>query len=115
RRTDAHAAVADAIGAKSATRPHVIAADITNGAAVSQLAREALVMNGGRIDILVNNAGASRPLADMADEAAWDESLALNFASARQLANALVPAMKEARFGRIVNLTGAMVAPSPNA
>ncbi|MEZ5844691.1 MAG: SDR family NAD(P)-dependent oxidoreductase [Hyphomicrobiaceae bacterium] len=115
RRTDALAAVADAIGAKGATRPHVIAADITNGAAVSQLAREALVMNGGRIDILVNNAGASRPLADMADEAAWDESLALNFASARQLANALVPAMKEARFGRIVNLTGAMVAPSPNA
>jgi len=115
RRADALSAVAEAIAAKGGTRPVVVPADITDRAAIARLASDALSHLGGRVDILVNNAGASRPLTDMTDEAKWEESLALNFASARQLTNTLVPPMKEARFGRIVNLTGTMVAHTPNA
>ncbi len=66
-------------------------------------------------DILINNAGASRPVADPNDDAIWEELLALNFASARRLTNSLVPPMRDAKWGRIVNLTGALVAASANA
>ena len=95
--------------------PAIVVGDITTRDGAQAMADATLAALGGRVDILVNNAGASRPLGDPADDAAWEESMALNFAGARRLANALVPPMREARWGRIINLTGALVAPGWNA
>ena len=79
--------------------------------ALAVAARDAL----GGIDVLINNAGGSRPLSADAGEDVWEESFALNFSSARRLTEALAPAMKAAQWGRIVNVTGAIVAKALNA
>ena len=63
----------------------------------------------------MNNAGGSRPLPPDASEEAWVESFALNFTAARHLTEVLTPTMKAAQWGRIVNVTGAIVAKALNA
>jgi 3-oxoacyl-[acyl-carrier protein] reductase len=61
----------------------------------------------GHVDILVNNAGGSRSFKELhVSEAQWQEAITLNFHRPRQLADALVDAMIERRWGRIVNITG---------
>ena len=63
----------------------------------------------GRVDTLVNNAGGvlgqvGRPLeAVSADE--WNAIFAVNVSGAFYLCQAVAPAMKAARFGRIVNIS----------
>ncbi|MEO7915591.1 MAG: SDR family NAD(P)-dependent oxidoreductase [Novosphingobium sp.] len=78
-----------------------LALDITDRAAV----RAAL---GGLapVQILVNCAGLSRdaPVADMTD-AAWDDVLAVCLTGAFNVTRALVPGMKAAGYGRIVNIS----------
>jgi 3-oxoacyl-[acyl-carrier protein] reductase len=69
----------------------------------------------GRLDILVNNAGGSRPTSLENYERDWQDSLALNFEAARRLTQALLPAMQERRWGRIVNVTGSLEAKRLNA
>lgn len=108
-------AVAAGIGERCGSRPSVIAADLSDNVQVRRAAGEALSALGGRVDILVNNAGASRPLTDPTDDVAWEEAMDLNFAAARRLTDAVLPPMRSAGWGRIINLTGAMVAPTPNA
>lgn len=58
-----------------------------------------------RIDILVNNAGIaeSAPLDRSSDEM-WDRLFEINATSAFRLCRALVPAMIEAGWGRVVNV-----------
>jgi 3-oxoacyl-[acyl-carrier protein] reductase len=115
RRADALADVALAIAKTGAAMPVAIAGDLKDPAGTAALASQALKTLGGRVDILINNAGASRPVSDPNDDTIWEESLALNFASARRLTNAIVPPMRDAKWGRIVNLTGALVAATANA
>jgi 3-oxoacyl-[acyl-carrier protein] reductase len=62
----------------------------------------------GPIDILVNCAGGSRPTGPEAGEAVWEEAFALNFTAARRLTQALLPAMRARKWGRIVNISGSM-------
>jgi NAD(P)-dependent dehydrogenase (short-subunit alcohol dehydrogenase family) len=59
----------------------------------------------GPVSVLVHNAAIahSAPLKDTTDEA-WDETMAINVKPAFRLARALVPEMKEAKWGRIVNI-----------
>jgi acetoacetyl-CoA reductase/3-oxoacyl-[acyl-carrier protein] reductase len=59
----------------------------------------------GRIDYLVNNAGAlpEHKLADLCTED-WDNSLRINLSAAFHLTQAAIAPMREARFGRIVNI-----------
>jgi NAD(P)-dependent dehydrogenase (short-subunit alcohol dehydrogenase family) len=59
----------------------------------------------GRIDYLVNNAGVlhEHKLASLSAED-WDNSLRINLSAAFHLAQAAVAPMREARFGRIVNI-----------
>jgi 3-oxoacyl-[acyl-carrier protein] reductase len=47
-------------------------------------------------------------------DAYWDESLTLNFMAARRLTDLVIPAMKAERWGRIVSISGAPVAPKLN-
>ncbi|EYF00331.1 SDR family NAD(P)-dependent oxidoreductase [Chondromyces apiculatus] len=57
------------------------------------------------VDILVNNAGVaeSAPFFETTDEA-WDRMFAVNVTGAFALCKALVPAMMERGFGRVVNV-----------
>jgi 3-oxoacyl-[acyl-carrier protein] reductase len=68
----------------------------------------------GRADIVVNNAGGSRPLTIRSSDALWQEAFAVNFEAARKLSHALLPAMIEARWGRIVCITGSLEPPILN-
>jgi 3-hydroxybutyrate dehydrogenase len=59
----------------------------------------------GRVDVLINNAGiaASAPIARTRDET-WDQVMEVNATAAFRITRALVPAMVEAGWGRIVNI-----------
>ena len=84
-----------------------IGADITSADDLARLAREATAALG-QVDILVNCAGGSRPTTVDAGEDVWEEAFALNFTSARRLTTALLPGMRQRRWGRIVNISGTM-------
>ena len=59
----------------------------------------------GRIDILVNSAGVAllEPAGEVS-EAAWERTLAVNLTAPLLLAQAVAPAMRRQRHGRIINL-----------
>ena len=77
--------------------------------------RTALLDACGDVDILVNNNGGPPPgrFEDW-DEAAWLGAIEANMLPALMLIRALLPGMRTRRFGRIVNVTSAMVK-SPRA
>lgn len=82
-----------------------VAADQTTTAG-----REAMLEAAGEIDILVNN-NAGPPPGPLED---WDEAALLgavgaNMIPAIQLMRASIPGMRARRFGRIINITSAMV------
>jgi 3-oxoacyl-[acyl-carrier protein] reductase len=85
--------------------PAIIEADLYPEDAAERLA-EAATRALGRVDILINSAGGSRPITFDASKAQWMEGLTLNFLRIRELTHALVPGMRERRWGRVVNLTG---------
>jgi len=79
-------------------------ADLTSPDAV----REFFVA-GGAVDILVNNAGGvcgqvGRPLEEVTDQD-WRQVVDANLTSTFLCTRAVVPAMKERRWGRIVNIS----------
>jgi 3-oxoacyl-[acyl-carrier protein] reductase len=84
-----------------------IAGDVTSAGDLTRIAAEATKALGP-IDILVNSAGGSRPTGPDAPEDVWEEAFALNFTAARLLAKALLPAMRQRKWGRIVNISGSM-------
>src|SRR5213080_2760134 len=83
-------------------------ADMTKRDEVKRLAKSA-VDAFGRVDILVNNAGTNKPQAiDQIDDKTWDEVLEINLSSVMALTRALVPQMKERRWGRIIHISSVM-------
>lgn len=62
----------------------------------------------GKVDIVVNNAGIQHvaPIEDF-PEAKWDAILAINLSAAFHLIKAVLPEMKERRWGRIINIASA--------
>jgi 3-oxoacyl-[acyl-carrier protein] reductase len=76
----------------------------------------------GPVDVLVANAGAG-PRADLADVdvPSWDHTMAINLRAPFLLAQAVVPGMRERRFGRIVFIssvaafTGGILSPQYSA
>ena len=77
--------------------------------------RDSLIQACPDADILVNNNAGPPPgtLADW-DHAAWMNALEANLLAPVLLIRALLPGMRSRRFGRIVNITSAMVK-SPRA
>ncbi|OQQ33082.1 3-oxoacyl-ACP reductase [Prescottella equi] len=75
--------------------------DVTDEAAVDSLRREL-----GRVDILVNSAGVVRPSAPLVDLDldAWRRTFRINVDGVFLMCRAFVPAMVDARWGRVVNL-----------
>lgn len=108
-------AVAEALASRAGGRPAIVVGDVGAKTGPTQIATEAAAALGGRIDILVNNAGAARPITGEVDNAFWEESFMLNFMAARRLTDLVIPAMKAERWGRIISISGALVAPRLNA
>ncbi len=86
-------------------RAVAIAADVSQAAAVAKmvdLAGSAL----GAIDILVNNAGLAivRGIDDLT-ESDFDQTIAVNLKSAFLCTQAVLPAMRAKKWGRIVNIS----------
>ncbi len=68
---------------------------------VGQIEREL-----GPISVLVNNAGISRPQPlDQIAERDWDEILTVNLKSMFLVCQAVLPGMRQRRWGRIINLS----------
>jgi 3-oxoacyl-[acyl-carrier protein] reductase len=103
----------------AAARAHLAAAGATVHAVVADLTtpagRDALLAACPEPDILVNNNAGPPPgeLADW-DHAAWIAALEANLLAPLLLVRAVLPGMRARRFGRIVNITSAMVK-SPRA
>jgi 3-oxoacyl-[acyl-carrier protein] reductase len=82
-----------------------LSADVSQRAEAEMMVDET-VSRFGRLDILVNNAGIwkSAPIDEMSD-GEWDEMVRINLTGAFHCTRAAVPAMKEARSGRIINIS----------
>jgi NAD(P)-dependent dehydrogenase (short-subunit alcohol dehydrogenase family) len=76
---------------------------------------EAVVARWGRVDALVNNAGtaAARPFAEV-DDAAWEADLQLKLFAAVRTSRRVLPLLREAGGGSIVNVL-AVAAKAPGA
>ena len=102
-------AIADEIGGIACT------VDVANGASVAAMAKAAHDA-WGRIDILVNNAGITHLPQSMEDvsEAEFDRVLAVNAKSVYITAREIVPGMKAAGKGAILNIAStAGLSPRP--
>jgi 3-oxoacyl-[acyl-carrier protein] reductase len=86
-------------------RAVAIAADVSQAAAVARLADHAASALGP-VDILVNNAGMAlvRGIDDLT-ESDFDATIAVNLKSAFLCTQAVVPAMRAKKWGRIVNIS----------
>jgi NAD(P)-dependent dehydrogenase (short-subunit alcohol dehydrogenase family) len=85
-----------------------VVADMSKRPEATRLARAALDKMG-RVDILVNNAGTNVPQAiDAIADETWDAVLETNLSSVMALTRALVPQMKERRWGRIIHISSVM-------
>ena len=82
-----------------------LAADVSQRTEAEMLVDETVSRFGG-LDILVNNAGIWKgaPIDEMSD-GEWNEMLAVNLTGTFNCIRAAVPAMKEARSGRIINIS----------
>ena len=83
-----------------------VAADVTDIPAL-QAAIEEAAMKVGPVDILVNNAGiGGQGLAiEDIDETTFDAMVAVNMKGSFFATQAVVPAMKERRYGKVINIS----------
>jgi 3-oxoacyl-[acyl-carrier protein] reductase len=95
-------------------RPAVAIGDLRSAGDVARIAADAAAALSS-IDILVNAAGGSRPITPEAREDVWEEAFALNFTAVRRLTEAVLPAMRSRRWGRIICISGSMEPRSLNA
>ncbi|MDQ0390705.1 SDR family NAD(P)-dependent oxidoreductase [Labrys monachus] len=99
-------------------RAHAVIGDLTDDGAVQRLVGEAEDLAGG-IDILVNNAGGSGGAREgWADTrpAAWAAAFDRNVLAALRVSTRLLPAMRQAGWGRVINISSlAATMPPPTA
>lgn len=82
--------------------------DMTDRAQVDRLA-QTTAERLGPIDVLVNNAGSNipEPIDQVSDEH-WDQIIELNLSSCMRLTRAVVPAMKQRQWGRIIHISSVL-------
>jgi NAD(P)-dependent dehydrogenase (short-subunit alcohol dehydrogenase family) len=88
-------------------RAEAVECDLSNRSQSLQLIADA-VKPFGPVDILINNAGIGssadpRPLAEFRDEF-WDQTLELNLTAPYLLSKAVLPHMRQQRWGRIITV-----------
>jgi 3-oxoacyl-[acyl-carrier protein] reductase len=98
-------------------RAIAVRADVSVAAEVARMI-QTVERQLGPVEILVNNAGITRPEpVEQITEQSWDEVIAVNLKSVFLVTQAVLPGMKAARWGRIINLssvaaqTGGVVGP----
>jgi 3-oxoacyl-[acyl-carrier protein] reductase len=96
---------AEEIHTASGARVLAVPADVTVRQDLERLV-QTVRQDLGAIDILVTNAGGPRPgqFTEMSDDD-WLQAFNLNFMSAARLTRMVLPAMRERRWGRIINIT----------
>jgi len=92
-------------GSSRGGRAAAFSYDVTAPDAGTRIVAEA-VERFGAVDVLVNNAGTAtwRELEDVPDED-WQRAWDLNVIACHRLMGAVVPGMRERRWGRIVNVS----------
>jgi len=105
RRPDVLAAAAEEIRAATGGEVLAVPADVTAPGDLERFVAEAAA-RWGRIDILVNNAGtaAAAPFEAVSDDA-WRADLDLKLFAAIRASRLVIPHMRRAGGGRIVNVT----------
>lgn len=109
RGADALEAARSEIAASTGGTVHAVAADLSDATQVVRAASEAMA-KFGRVDILVTNAGG--PPAGVFEKHSWDmweRAVNLTLRSAVELTRAVLPGMRERRWGRIINVTSIAV------
>jgi len=103
-RADAATDVAESIR-KQGGRAMVVGADVSKAAAVKGMVGD-VERALGPIDVLVNNAGIGlvRAVDDLTEED-FDRTIAVNLKSVFLCTQAVVPGMRERKWGRIVNIS----------
>lgn len=99
----------DEIAGATGSRVHAVVADLSTEAGVSAVATQAL-SHLGHVDILINNAGG--PPSGTFESFGWDDwqrAVNLTLRSAVELTRAVLPGMRERRWGRVVNITSITV------
>jgi 3-oxoacyl-[acyl-carrier protein] reductase len=110
------AEVQDRIVAMGSSVLDIVKCDLSGHEGIDTAAKA--VANAGRpVEVLINNAGGGRPysLDSPLPPDEWEEAFNLNFAAARRLAEAALPGIRQARWGRIVTITGALALRRMNA
>jgi 3-hydroxybutyrate dehydrogenase len=106
---DAAAIEKERAGLESEFGVHAIysGADMSKGPETEAMVTDAIKQLGS-VDILVNNAGIQfvSPVEDFPQEK-WDQIIAINLSSAFHTCRAALPAMKEKKWGRIINTASA--------
>ena len=105
RRRDLLQETAKEISNVGGMSPIVIECDLLQEGAAGKIADTALKALKN-VAILSNNAGGSRSFDLDTTEEQWEEALTLNFTRQRQLARSLLNSMIDAKWGRIINITG---------
>ncbi|ABS64963.1 3-oxoacyl-(acyl-carrier-protein) reductase [Parvibaculum lavamentivorans DS-1] len=95
----------DALASELGDRVHVLPCNLSDGAAVDALPKQAEEAMG-TLDILINNAGLTRDnlFMRMKDEE-WDEVIRVNLTAAFRLSRGVLRGMMKRRWGRIIGIT----------
>ena len=104
RDADGLAALRDEL-AETGAEASAAVGDLSTGAGVERAVAEALAPYDGRVDVLFNNVGAAfAKTLDELDDAAWERTLQLNLMSQVRTVRHVLPAMRAAGRGAIVNM-----------
>ena len=97
----------DQLAADFGVKVSYSAADMTKPEAIAEMIAATLDEHG-RLDVLVNNAGIQHvaPL-DQFPVEKWDAILSINLSSAFHTTRLALPAMRQNKFGRIINIASA--------
>ncbi|MCH2134835.1 MAG: SDR family oxidoreductase [Phycisphaerales bacterium] len=109
RNPDSLAEVRDALPVPAEQRHAWIAGDFADWDGTARSVRD-FIEDRGAVDILVNNSGGPPPgLAIDADAVAFLDAMKPHLALSQSLVQAVVPGMREKKFGRIVNIISTSV------
>jgi 3-oxoacyl-[acyl-carrier protein] reductase len=102
-------ATAKAIASSTGVKVHAVVADVSKQKDIDRVTGEALA-KFGRVDVLVTNAGG--PPAGVFENHSWEvweSAVNLTLRSVVEMTRAVLPGMKERKWGRIINVTSIAV------